>query len=344
MKHILIVDDNLTNLEQISIQIEDLYDVSLAKSGAQAIQICGKATPDLILLDIEMPEMDGFATLAKLREDAANSAVPVIFLTASHDVKTELKAIRAGAADFIGKPVEHDILVHRIETHLALTSAASEVDAKARQLEDAIITSFADIIEHRNANSFGGSRRSSRVVRALAEELLKTDAFPGQLNGQAIDMMVRAAPLHDIGKIGISDLILLKPSLLNDDEFRVMKTHAAIGAQILRKAFKEVPRGAGFQDFAVTMALSHHERWDGKGYPDGLAGEGIPFCARVMAVADVFDALLDTRAYKEPLCFAEAAMVISGGRGTVFDPRVVDAFQAAQSRLSAEAEGGKPAE
>ncbi|MDR1312312.1 MAG: response regulator [Deltaproteobacteria bacterium] len=336
MKHILIVDDNLTNLEQISIQIEDLYDVSLAKSGAQALQICGKAAPDLILLDIEMPEMDGFATLARLREDASNRSIPVIFLTASHDVKTELKCLKAGASDFIGKPAERDILIHRIETHLALVEADGNVDARARDLEDALITSFADIIEHRNAKSFGGSRRSARIVRALADELLASGSCPGQLNGLSADMMARAAPLHDIGKIGISDFILLKPSLLNDDEFNVMKTHTTVGAEILRRAFEEVPRCAGFREFAVTMALSHHERWDGKGYPDGLAGDAIPFCARIMAVADVFDALLDARTYKEPLPFSEAALVIAGGRGTAFDPRVVDAFQAAQPRLSAE--------
>ncbi|MDR1082064.1 MAG: response regulator [Deltaproteobacteria bacterium] len=339
MKHILIVDDNLTNLEQISIQIEDLYDVSLAKSGAQAVQICGKAAPDLILLDIEMPEMDGFATLTKLRENVAHRSIPVIFLTASHDVKTELKALKAGAADFIGKPVEREILIHRIETHLALVAAKRDVDAQVRALEDAIITSFADIIEHRNAKSFGGSRRSARIVMALADELLAADAFPGQLNPATADMMTRAAPLHDIGKIGISDFILLKPTLLNDEEFGVMKTHTAIGAQILRRVFQEIPRGAGFQDFAVTMALSHHERWDGKGYPDGLSGDDIPFCARVMAVADVFDALLDSRTYKEPMGFSEAALVIASGRGTVFDPRVVDAFKAAQPRLSTETEG-----
>ncbi|MDR1037830.1 MAG: response regulator [Deltaproteobacteria bacterium] len=339
MKHILIVDDNLTNLEQISIQIEDLYDVSLAKSGAQAVQICSKAAPDLILLDIEMPEMDGFATMAKLRENVSHRSIPVIFLTASHDVKTELKALKAGAADFIGKPVEREILIHRIETHLALVAAMRDVDAQARALEDAIITSFADIIEHRNARSFGGSRRTARIVRALSEELLAADAFPGELTPAAADMMARAAPLHDIGKIGISDFILLKPSLLNDEEFAVMKTHTSVGAQILRRVFQEIPRGAGFQDFAVTMALSHHERWDGKGYPDGLAGDGIPFCARVMAVADVFDALLDSRTYKEPMGFSEATLVIASGRGTVFDPRVVDAFQAAQARLSSETEG-----
>ncbi|MDR3153548.1 MAG: response regulator [Deltaproteobacteria bacterium] len=333
MKHILIVDDNLTNLEQISIQIEDLYDVSLAKSGAQAIQICNKAEPDLILLDIEMPEMDGFATLAKLRENIAHRSIPVIFLTASHDPKTELKAIKAGAVDFIGKPAERDIIIHRIETHLALVSANRDMEGKARGLEDAVIMSFADIIEHRNASSFGGARRTAAIVRVLADELISMDAFPGELNAHSSEMMSRAAPLHDVGKIGVSDVILLKPALLNDDEFRVMKTHTSIGAQILRRIFREMPAAPGFQDYAVTMALSHHERWDGKGYPDGLAGDAIPLCARVMAAADVLDALMDSRTYKEPMGFAEAALVIASGRGTVFDPRVADAFQASEKRL-----------
>ncbi|MDR2612597.1 MAG: response regulator [Deltaproteobacteria bacterium] len=334
MKHILIVDDNLTNLEQISIQIEDLYDLSLAKSGAQAIQICFKAEPDLILLDIEMPEMDGFTTLAKIRENIALRSIPVIFLTATHDSKTEVKAIRAGAVDFIGKPAERDILIHRIETHLALSSSQRSLDGKARELEDAVIASFADIIEHRNANSFGGARRSAEIVSILTDELLKKDAFPGDLNRRSADMMARAAPLHDVGKIGISDSILLKPTLLNDDEFRLMKTHTTVGAQILRRVFKEIPRVAGFQDYAVAMALSHHERWDGKGYPDGLAGEDIPFCARVMAVADVLEALVGQRSYREPIGYHEASLIIASGKGTVFDPRVVEAFVAAEPRLA----------
>jgi putative two-component system response regulator len=342
MKHILIVDDNLTNLEQINLQIEDLYDVSLAKSGAQAIQICGKATPDLILLDIEMPEMDGFATLVKLRENLALNSTPVIFLTASHDVKTELKAIHAGAVDFIGKPVERDILIHRIDTHLSLVSALKDIDSKAREIEDSVIASFADIIEHRNASSFGGARRTSRIVNVIASELFRRDACPGSINETSIEMMARAAPLHDVGKIGISEFILLKPSLLNDEEFNVMKTHTVIGAQILQSLFREIPRGAGFQDFAVPMAKSHHERWDGKGYPEGLAGEDIPFCARVMAVADVLDALLDTRAYKKAMGFSEAAQVIASGKGTVFDPKVVEAFHSAEARLAEAVELSPP--
>jgi putative two-component system response regulator len=338
MKHILIVDDNLTNLEQISIQIEDAYEISLAKSGAQALVICDKAEPDLILLDIEMPEMDGFATLAKLRENLSHRLIPVIFLTASHDPKTEIKAIKAGAVDFISKPAERDILLHRIETHLNLAAATANLDHMVRELENSILTSFSDLIEHRTLTFFGGSRRSAGYVKILAEELYALDSFPGFLNPKTVDLLWRAAPLHDVGKIGISDMILLKPALLNDEEFAVMKSHTTLGAKIIKRVFKDIPRSQGIHDFAITMALSHHERWDGKGYPEGLKGEEIPPAARIMAVADVYDAMTDNRSYKRPMGPAEATRVILSGSGTIFDPKVIDAFNSAKSKIMEMAE------
>ncbi|MDR2350883.1 MAG: response regulator [Deltaproteobacteria bacterium] len=333
MKHILIVDDNLTNLEQISIQIEDVYDISLAKSGAQALVICQKAEPDLILLDIEMPDMDGFETLAKLRENISLRQVPVVFLTASHDPKTEVKAIKSGASDFVSKPVEREILLHKIETHLKLVAATNNMDNLVRELENSILLAFSDLIEHRTLNHRGASKRTAGYVKILAEELLAMDAFPGFLNPKVVDLLTRAAPLHDIGKIGVSDMILLKPALLNDEEFLVMKNHAALGAQIIKRVFENVPNSQALHDFAVTMALCHHERWDGKGYPKGLKGEEIPPCARIMAVADVFDAMTDNRSYKTPMGAAEAFRVILSGRGTIFDPKVIDAFEATKDKI-----------
>ncbi|MDR2461138.1 MAG: response regulator [Deltaproteobacteria bacterium] len=335
MKHILIVDDNLTNLEQISIQIEDDYDISLAKSGSQALVICGKAEPDLILLDIEMPDMDGFATLEKLRQNPSLRSIPVIFLTASNDPKTEVRAIKAGAADFISKPVEREILLHRMETHLALSDANKNVDNKVRKLEDSIITSFSDLIEHRNNAFFGGSRRSAGYVRLLSEELLAMDAFPNLLSSNVVEHLTRAAPFHDVGKIGISDMILLKPTLLNDEEFSVMKNHTTIGAQIVKRVFKDLPATLPYKDYAINMALSHHERWDGKGYPHALKGEEIPIEARIMAVADVFDAMTDNRSYKQPIGPNEAFRVILSGKGTIFDPATILAFEAIKEKMIA---------
>jgi putative two-component system response regulator len=220
-------------------------------------------------------------------------------------------------------------------------AASKDAEGKARDLEDSVISAFADIIEHRNVSTFGSSRRSAAIVRILSDELIKRGDFPNVLDGRTADLMFRAAPLHDVGKICISDFILLKPSHLSDDEFSIMKTHAALGAEILKKMFVGTRRAEDFHDYAVTMALSHHERWDGKGYPDGLSGEAIPLCARIMAAADVFDALLDSRSYKQPMSFKDAALVITSGKGTAFDPRVVEAFQAAESRLASEA-GGPP--
>ncbi|MDR2354346.1 MAG: response regulator [Deltaproteobacteria bacterium] len=326
MKQILIVDDNLTNLEQISIHIEDIYDISLAKSGAQALQICGRNCPDLILLDIEMPELDGFQTLAKLRENHSLANVPVIFLTASQDIRTEIKALNAGASDFISKPVEREILLHRINTHLSLASSLTKLDNLTKDLEDALIGSFADIIEHRSEAFPGMALRVSKFVKLLGNDLLSHDSFSGLLNANNVDLMARAAPFHDIGKIAINDGILLKPSMLNDEEFVAMKTHTTLGAAILTNLFQRLDRKRGFEDYAITMAHFHHERWDGKGYPQGLVGENIPLSARVMAVADVFDAVIASRSYKKAMSFTEACRIILSGAGTIFDPTVISAF------------------
>ncbi|MDR1166103.1 MAG: response regulator [Deltaproteobacteria bacterium] len=341
MKNILIVDDNLTNLEQISIQIEDDFDVTLAKSGAQCLLICDRAVPDLILLDIEMPDMDGFETFAKLRENRSLRAIPVIFLTASHDPKVEVKALLAGAQDFISKPVEREILLHRLQTHLDLAEAKAQISALAADLEDSLIASFSDLLEGRGS-SFGKAQRTSRYVRFLGDELRARDAFPGHVNENNIALLSRAAPLYDVGKLAISESVLLKPAMLNDEEFAAIKNHVTLGASILQKLFQEFKRERGFEDYAVAMALSHHERWDGKGYPHGLKGENIPFCARLMAVADVFDALVDARVYKKPLSFPDAFRAILSGSGTVFDPTIVEAFRAAKDKFGAVAEELRP--
>jgi putative two-component system response regulator len=331
-KQILIVDDNLLNLEQISAQLESHYDVILAKSGQQALKICQQTEPDLILLDVEMPEMSGFETITKLKENLTLKHVPVIFLTASKDTATEIKALKLGAIDFISKPVEKDILLHRIRVHLSLSEYNRHLENTVRIMEDSVIASFSDMIEYRDENTGGHVARTGKYVKLLARELFDKNMFTGEISESAVEMMARAAPLHDVGKIGISDVILLKPMLLNDEEFAIMKTHTTIGAEILKGMFSRMPKQR-YHDYAVMIAESHHERWDGKGYPQGLREFEIPLCARIMSIADVFDALIDVRVYKKPMSHQDACRVIISGKGTMFDPNIVDIFESIESKL-----------
>jgi putative two-component system response regulator len=324
---ILVVDDNLLNLKHISRQMADHYRLMLAKSGAQALDICARQKPDLILLDIEMPEMNGFEVLAKLKQNAALSNIPVIFLTANHDIETEVKGLRSGAMDFITRPFEKSILFHRIELHLKYAAYQHQLENTVKELENSIVTSFSEMVECRDPNTGGHVLRTSSYVSLLARELYRRKLFEDELSAEMLEILERAAPLHDIGKIGISDVILLKPGRLDDEEFRIMKTHASIGADMLRSIYARTPTQS-YLKYAILIAEGHHEKYDGTGYPKGLRGDDIPLCARIMALADVYDALVENRIYRKAMSPAEAYAIILQGKGTHFDPRIVDAFEA----------------
>jgi putative two-component system response regulator len=332
MKQILVVDDNLPNLKQFNMQLCNDYRVVLAKSGAQALQICVNERPDLILLDIQMPEMDGFETIAQLKQSEVMRNIPIVFLTANHDTATEVKALESGAVDFITKPIEKSILLHRIELHLQLSEYRRSLENTVATLEDGIVTSFSDLIECRDGNTGGHVLRTSQYVSLLGRELMNKGLFREELTEKTLEMIVRATPLHDVGKIGVSDVILLKPAMLNDEEFTLMKKHTAIGADILRNMYDRTPTQHYLQ-YAIMIAECHHERYDGKGYLRGLKGEEIPLCARIMSVADVYDALVDTRIYKKAMTHADACRIIYSGMGSQFDPYVVEAFQAIQEKF-----------
>jgi putative two-component system response regulator len=332
MKQILVVDDNLSILKQISAHLAGEYEASLAKSGLLALQICMREKPDLILLDIEMPGMDGFDVIARLKQNPYLDRIPVIFLTANHDAATEVKALESGARDFITKPVERSILLHRIELHLRLTSYQAQTEETVTALSDSIASSFAELIECRDENTGGHVVRSSRHVGLLGRELIKNGLFAGELTLPELQLMVRAAPLHDIGKIAISDRILLKAGRLDDEEFSIMKRHAGIGEEILERMYRRTPT-QHYLRYACLIAASHHERFDGKGYPRGLKGENIPLCGRIMAVADVYDALMANRVYRNGIGQCQAYSIITGGKGTQFDPQVVEAFEHIREEL-----------
>jgi putative two-component system response regulator len=333
---VLVVDDNLSSLKQIGTQLGENYDVSLAKSGALALQICMREKPDLILLDVEMPEMDGFETLKRLRLNRYLGSIPVIFLTGNHDTDTEVRGLQSGARDFITKPVEKSILLHRIELHLRFSSYQAHLENTVASMSDSMALSFAELIECRDENTGEHVTRTSKYVGMLGRRLIEKGFFVEELTVTDLDMMVRAAPLHDIGKIAVSDRVLLKPDRLDDEEFLSMKRHTLMGEEILENMYARTPT-QHYLHYAKLIAGSHHERYDGKGYPRGLAGDAIPLCGRIMAVADVYDALVDDRVYRRGMSHVEACRIIVEGKNQHFDGRVVEAFEDIHNELAAAA-------
>jgi len=335
MARILIVDDSIVILKQVSSLLSADYDVMTAKSGAEALQMCVQEKPNLILLDINMPEMDGFETLARLKSNPYMANTPVIFLTGNDAIETEIRGLQSGARDFLIKPVEQRLLKHRINLHLRLSSYQERLERSVFELSDSVATSFAEMIECRDQNTGEHVSRTSRYFKQLGLYLIKQGHFPEELTHESLEMMERAAPMHDIGKIAISDLILLKPDRLTDHEFSIMKQHSVIGAEILERMHARMPTLRHLQ-YAKMIAASHHERYDGNGYPYGLSGDDIPLCGRIMAVADVYDALSEDRVYRKKLSGPEALLIVKNGKGSHFDPCVIDAFEAIYEELTME--------
>jgi len=335
MARILVVDDSLVSLKQISSLLGADHDVQTAKSGAEALQMCIHEKPDLILLDIDMPEMDGFETLSRLKSNPYMTSVPVIFLTGNDDSETEIRGLKSGARDFLTKPAEQRVLKYRINLHLRFSAYQESLERSVLELSNSVATSFAEMIECRDHNTGEHVVRTSKYVRKLGLYLLKQGYCPGELSEESLEMMERASPLHDIGKVAISDRILLKPERLTDEEFGLMKQHASIGAEILEHMYTRTP-SLQYLQYAKMIAASHHERYDGSGYPSGLAGDDIPLCGRIMAVADVYDALAENRIYRKKLSHAEAFLMVKNGRGSHFDPHVIDAFEAIFSEIDSE--------
>ena len=336
MEQILVVDDNLANLKNIQLQLTDSYQVLLAKSGVQALQICLQRIPDLILLDVDMPEMDGFETLGRLKSSVILSRIPVIFLTANHDIATEVRALESGVVDFITKPVEKNILLHRLKLHLKFAAYQEYLENTVKELEDSIVISFAEMIESRDKNTGDHIQRTRKYVTLIGRELIRQNCFPKELNDQELSLITRGALLHDIGKIGVSDTILLKPDRLDDREFSIMKAHTTIGADLLKDMYSRTPT-QHYLDYAIKIAEGHHEKYNGTGYPHGLKGDEIPLCSRIMAVADVYDAVAADRIYRKAMNPQEAFNLIVEGKGSHFDPRVIDAFIGIHDEIEASA-------
>ena len=342
-KTVLVVDDAPENAQLLGAVLGKHHRVLSATSGARALELAaGQPRPDLILLDIEMPGLDGYAVLDRLRADARTRDIPVIFVTAMDTETDEQRGLECGAVDYVTKPIRPGIVVARVRTHLALRQARDDLQNQNALLEaevarrmaenvliqDASIRSLGRLAEVRDPETGNHLLRTQSYVRLLGEHLRALPRFARALTSDTIDVIVKSAPLHDIGKVGIPDHILLKPGRLTSDEWTVMQTHAKLGAEAIEIAKRDEAHPLAFLSVAKEIAHWHHEKWDGSGYPDRLAGDAIPVSARLMALADVFDALLSRRPYKEPMAAERAIEIIVEGRGTHFDPDVVDAFLA----------------
>lgn len=337
---VMIVDDTPANLLLLNDFLKNDYRVKLASSGSKALQLAAAAPPDIVLLDIMMPEMDGYEVCRQLKSDPATSQVPVIFLTAKSETEDEERGFAAGAVDFIHKPISLPIVAARVKTHLQIKSwqdflqdqnawLQREVEQRLSVincLQDASIFVMVSLAEFRDECTGNHIRRTQEYVRLLAQELAKKPRHGEVLTSSGIELMSKSAALHDVGKIAIPDHILLKPGKLTTEEFEVMKTHAQRGYDIIKRAGEQMGEQGQFLALAKEIAGCHHEKWDGSGYPNGLAGEAIPLSARLMAVADVFDALLTKRPYKEPMSIEQAVAIIVESQGAHFDPEVVDTF------------------
>lgn len=342
---ILVIDDTPTNLSLLNQLLGEHYRVKLANGGAKGLEIAQATPPDLILLDIMMPGIDGYTVCKRLKANAKTSGIPVIFLTAKTETTDEEMGFELGAVDFIHKPIAPSIVMARVRTHLQIRVWQTfledqsewlqrEVGRRVNEvlhLQEATIRVMVSLAEFRDECTGNHIRRTQNYVRLLAEHLSQQTRDRDFLTPEHIDQIAKASPLHDIGKIAIPDHILLKPGKHTPEEFATMKTHSAKGENMLTTTRRELGDDNLMLQFATEITRSHHERWDGSGYPDNLAGENIPLSARLMAIADVYDALRSRRPYKEPFSHQAAVTLIQSERGKHFDPALVDAFSALES-------------
>jgi putative two-component system response regulator len=335
----------------ISGLLKDEYHLRVANGGERAIKIAQSDNPpDLILLDIMMPDIDGYEVCRILKADEKTSHIPIIFLTAKTEVEDETHGLEIGAVDYITKPISPPIVLARVKTHLALkrmqdflrdqnTYLESEVKKRTEEvvaIQDVTIHAMASMAETRDNETGNHIRRTQHYVKLLAEQLRTHPKFSKFLNDdKTIELLFKSAPLHDIGKVGIPDAILLKPDRLTKEEFEVMKSHTTLGRDAIIHAEKNLGIEVPFLQYAKEIAYSHQEKWDGSGYPQGLSGDNIPISARLMAVADVYDALISRRVYKMPMPHEDAVKIMLEGKGQHFDPDVIDAFMQCQAEFKA---------
>ena len=325
MKTIFIVDDNDTNLMAAKIALEGAYRTFALPSAQRMFKFMEKITPDLILLDVDMPEMNGFEAMSILKSNEKLRSIPVVFLTAKNDAVSEISGFEMGALDFINKPFSAPVLIRRLETHIETDRLIKEGLQAVRDMKNATISVIADMVENRDEITGGHTERTQRYLKILVEELVRTNIYADEMSGWDMNLLLPSAQLHDVGKICVSDLILNKPGKLTNEEFELIKRHCLEGERIIDQIISKT-KDDGFLLHAKKFAGCHHEKWDGTGYPRGLRGEEIPLEGRLMAIVDVYDALVSERPYKKPFTHEQSVEIIKKDSGTHFDPKIVEAF------------------
>ncbi|MBF0103395.1 MAG: two-component system response regulator [Desulfobacterales bacterium] len=338
---ILVVDDVPENRALMNSILKGHYRIKVASNGKKALDIAfSDDRPDLIILDIMMPEMDGYETCSHLKNNPKTSDIPVIFLTSKSQIQDEQKGFDLGAVDYIIKPISPPIVLARVKTHLQLKKMNDFLKDKNAFLEQEILrrtkeisniqdvtfVAMGSLAETRDNETGNHIRRTQHYLKLLATKLVESSRYRPFLSEEYIMLLYKSAPLHDIGKVGIPDRILLKPGKLTFEEFEVMKTHTTIGRNSILAAEQLLDTQTSFLKYAHEIAYTHHEKWDGTGYPEGLSGDAIPVSGRLMALVDVYDALISKRVYKPAFPHEKAVTIIKEGSGNHFDPEVVNAF------------------
>ncbi len=341
---VLLVDDTRENLDILVGAMAGTYELMVAMDGQTALDISRSAQPDLILLDIVMPDMDGYEVCRRLKSSPITAAIPVIFLSALSEISSKTKGFQLGAVDYITKPLEVEEVRARVKTHLSLRLAQQQlarqneilekrVQERTRELaltQEATIDCLAGLAEHRDPETGGHIMRTKQYILLLLTSLRNHPQFRNLLDDTTLDLLHKSAPLHDVGKVGVPDSILLKPGRLTPEEFHEMSRHTHYGHEALASAERKLG-GNSFLRIAKELAISHHEKWDGSGYPLGLHGDDIPMAGRLMALADVYDALISKRPYKPPFPHQQAVKIILEGDGRTmphhFDPDILDTFR-----------------
>jgi len=348
LKTIFIVDDNDVNLSTAAKALSKQYRTFTLPSASDMFELLNNIAPDLILLDIAMPGMNGFEAMQLLKGDARYSDIPVMFLTSRNDAATEARGFEMGAVDFISKPFSEPVLLNRVRTHLEIeglirerTAMLQQRTVKLQRLQNSMVSVLANMVENRDKQTGRHIERTTKYIKILLTAMIERGVYSDEIrhwnSGEVViadeadhsnlEIVISSSRLHDIGKIAVTDLILNKPGSLTADEYALMKTHASEGEKIIDSIISESGDEA-FLRYAKLFAGFHHEKWDGTGYPRGLKGADIPLQGRIMAIADVYDALISDRPYKRAFTHEKAIEIIKESKGSHFDPEIVDVFLA----------------